>query len=115
MQVQVNTDNHVHGHARFAEYVEGELRQSLERFSAIVTRVEVHLHDANADKSGPTDKRCTLEARIAGRDPIAVSHAADRVEVAFAGARDKLVRLLSRQVDKARPPKGLDPFASMAS
>jgi ribosome-associated translation inhibitor RaiA len=110
MLVQVNTDNHVNGPARFAEYVEGELRQALARFSSMITRIEVHLHDTNADKAGATDKRCTLEARVSGRDPIAVSHSADRVEVALAGARDKLVRLLNRQVDKARPPKGQDPF-----
>lgn len=113
MLVQVNTDNHVEGHARFAEFVEGELRQSLERFESLITRLEVHLHDDNADKSGATDKKCMIEARISGRDPIAVSHSADRVEVALAGARDKLVRLLTRQVEKARPPKGQDPFETV--
>ncbi|MEL6796637.1 MAG: ribosomal subunit interface protein, partial [Planctomycetota bacterium] len=31
-----------------------------------LTRVEVHLGDENAHKSGPADKRCLIEARPKG-------------------------------------------------
>ena len=41
-------------------------------------------------KEGVNDTRCLLEARMEGRQPIAVSHQADTYEQAVSGAIDKL-------------------------
>ncbi len=112
MLIQLNTDNHVDGHAKLAQEVETDLEKSLSRFAEQITRIEVHFQDVNADKSGAADKRCMLEARMSGQDPFAVTHSADTISAALHGARDKLVRLLDKRVSRARPPKGRDPFDS---
>jgi len=112
MIIQLNTDTHVHGSQAFAQDVTLELERSLARFSSQITRIEVHFQDANGDRGGARDKRCMLEARIAGADPIAVSETADSVRGALVGARDKLVRVLEKRVSRLRPPKGRDPFES---
>ena len=101
MQVQVNTDNHVQNDEQLGAWAEGELKAKLERFGDIVTRVEVHFADTNAARQSDSDKRCTLEARLAGRQPAAVSHDAGRVADAFNGALDKLVRVLDSTLGKA--------------
>jgi ribosome-associated translation inhibitor RaiA len=94
MEVLVNTDSSVQGHEALATDVERAVRHALERFSDRITRVEVHLSDENSHKHGATDKRCLMEARIAGRQPTAVTHHAEDLTKAVAGASDKLKRAL---------------------
>ncbi|MFT5142067.1 MAG: ribosome-associated translation inhibitor RaiA [Rhodothermales bacterium] len=95
MQIQINTDNNIDGNDRLAQYVEGVVRDALDRLSAQITRVEVHLSDENSDKkSGPADKHCQLEARLAVLQPISVSHQAATMEQAVDGAAEKLKRSL---------------------
>lgn len=113
MQIQVNTVKHVETSPESRAHLEQLLASSLARFRDGITRVEVHLRDANGGKSGANDKECMLEARLAGQDAVAVTHAADRFEVAVAGARDKLVRLVARRLARLRPPKGRDPFDAL--
>jgi hypothetical protein len=113
MQIQVNTVKNIDTTPEWLASIEEQLASSLARFRDGITRLEVHLRDANGDKSGAVDKECMLEARLAGHDPVAVTHRADRFERAVSGARDKLVRLLSRQVARQRPPKGQDPFEAV--
>jgi hypothetical protein len=48
------------------------LMSALGHLAERLTRVEVHLGDENSRKAGPADKRCMLEARPKGLDPIAV-------------------------------------------
>jgi ribosome-associated translation inhibitor RaiA len=80
--------------------VDGQLRQALQRFSDRITRVEVHLNDTNsADKAGD-DKRCMLEARLRGLNPMSVTHEASNIDLAVSGATDKLVRALDKVVGK---------------
>jgi hypothetical protein len=47
-----------------------------------------------------TDKRCLLEARLAGRDPVSVSDLALTVEQAVTGTAHKMVSLLGRELGK---------------
>lgn len=67
-----------------------------------VTRLEVHLSDQNGGKSGQRDKRCVMEARLEGRQPIAASDDATTLDQAVRGAADKLARLIDSQA--AAPP-----------
>jgi hypothetical protein len=100
MQIQLNTDNHLVGSEDLALRVDGQLRHALQRFADRLTRIEVHLNDLNsADKSGD-DKRCMLEARLRGLQPMSVTHEAPTVELAVSGATDKLVRALDKVVGK---------------
>jgi len=90
MDVLVNTDHNVDGHEALAEAVEASVRHGIARFADRLTRVEVHLSDENSHKHGSEDKRCVMEARIAGRQPMAVTNNASDVTKAVAGAVDKL-------------------------
>lgn len=91
MLIQINTDNNIEGNESLSLQVEGRLREALDRFSSQITRVEVSLSDENsAQKFGTRDKRCLLEARLAGLRPIAVSHEAATMELAVDGATEKM-------------------------
>lgn len=95
MQVQVNTDRNINGGDGLSERVGGMVGDALERFSDQVTRVEVHLSDENSrQKDGGDDKKCVMEVRLAGRQPVAVTHHATNVELAVDGAAEKMKRLL---------------------
>ena len=94
MQIQINTGHHIPGHTAMTARVSGIVENSLSRFNARITRVEVHLSDENGNKSSPNDKRCMMEARLKGRQPVAVSHQAATMDEAVDGAGDKLAKLL---------------------
>jgi hypothetical protein len=94
MHIQVNTDNHIQGHDALAQTIDDMARDSLDRFSDRITRVEIHLSDVNSHKPGDDDIRCMIEARPAGHKPIATSHHAGLVEDAVLGALEKLERAL---------------------
>ncbi len=100
MKIQVNTDRNIQGDERLAEFVEGVISETLDRFADRITRVEAHLADLNAQKGGEDDKRCTLEVRLRGRRPTAVTHHAGSVRDAVTGAAEKLERALERELAK---------------
>lgn len=100
MQVQFNTDESVEGHDALAHHAETVVRKALGRFTEQVTRVEIHLSDVNGQKAGDNDKRCLMEARIAGRQPIAVTEQADSLHQAIDGAAQKLKRSLDSTLGK---------------
>ena len=93
--IQINTDSNIEGDAALVQQIKAVVMNSLERFSEQVTRVEIHLSDENSeDKFGTDDKRCLLEARLAGLQPISVSDQAATLEQAVDGAVKKLKRSL---------------------
>jgi len=100
MQIQVHSDNHIEGSARLAEWVSTTLASRLERFDDELTRVVVHLNDENAHKAGAQDKRCQIEARPKGLQPISVTHKAEALEQAIDGAAEKLHHALEHQFGK---------------
>jgi ribosome-associated translation inhibitor RaiA len=106
MQIQVNTDNNVEGHQRLADHIRARVSATLDQFSDRLTRVEVHLSDENSSKSGGKDKRCLLEARPAGHQPVAVSHQAETLEEAFEGAAEKLEKRLESTLGRTEGHKG---------
>jgi ribosome-associated translation inhibitor RaiA len=101
MQIQINTDDNITNSDALAERIEATVRDVLERFSDQVTRVEVHLSDENSDKkSGGADIRCLLEARLAGRQPVAVTDEAATLEQAVDGAVRKMRRSLDSTIGR---------------
>jgi ribosome-associated translation inhibitor RaiA len=106
MQIQLNTDKNVQGAESLAAWADSTLRTRLERHVDHVTRIEVHLSDVNAARTGAHDKRCVLEARLAGQQPVAVSHEAERVADAMNGAADKLLRALDADIGRRRDAHG---------
>jgi ribosome-associated translation inhibitor RaiA len=118
MQIQISTDRNIDGNEALAAHVKSETEHSLSRFSEQITRVEVHLTDENSDKKGGIDGlRCVMEARLEGRQPIAVTHQATTLHQAVTGAVNKLTRLIESTVGRSGnqrghraglPPSGLD-------
>lgn len=94
MKIQLNTDANIDGNEALAMQVSAKLEQALARFSEHITRVEVHLGDENGTKAGQQDQRCVLEARLEGRQPVAVTHHANTLDQALQGAAQKLARVL---------------------
>lgn len=101
MKIQVNTDTHIEGREALASQVNATVEHALQRFQSQITRVEVHLSDQNGGKSGQIDKRCVMEARLEGRQPIAATDEAPTMEQAVRGAADKLSRLIDSQLGRA--------------
>ena len=78
------------------------MERALGRFTAQVTRVEVHLSDENSARGGADDKRCMMEARLEGLPPTAVTHQAATVPQALDGAAATLTRSLERMLGRLR-------------
>ena len=103
MQVQVHTDRHIQSDERLAEFIRDTLHTKLSRFTDHLTRIEVHLGDENGQqKRDSADKRCLLEARFEGLDPVAVTEHAANVSQAITGAADKMQRKLATVTGKLR-------------
>jgi hypothetical protein len=94
VKIQVNSDSSIRVDQRMIDFVESHVQGALQRFDARLTRAEVHLSDRNATKGGADDKRCLIEARPAGQDPIAVEELAASLDLAVRGATHKMQRLL---------------------
>lgn len=90
MKIQINTDNHITGHENLVEQAEATILGTLGHLAEQVTRVEVHLSDENGEKGGSRDKRCMMEARVKGLEPMAVTDESDSLDDAIAGAAEKL-------------------------
>lgn len=100
MQVQVNTSNGIDNKETLDRWAEQFLNDALERFRQEITRVEVQLSDENSGKKGAADKRCMLEARLNGHEPLAVIHHGETQDDAFRGATQKLLRALEHTLGK---------------
>ncbi|MFA6457560.1 MAG: HPF/RaiA family ribosome-associated protein [Bacteroidota bacterium] len=100
MQIQINTDRNIKGHETFTTEIDTRVTSAFSRFSERISRLEIHLSDENGSKSGLKDKRCLLEARIEGRQPIAVTHLADSLDQAIDGAVEKMIRLIENTLDR---------------
>lgn len=106
MKIQVNTDDNVEGRERLVRRVEAEVSRTLGHLSDHITRVEVHLSDEDSDKTKGNDKRCLMEARLAGRPPVAVTNHAGSLGAAFGGAAEKLKRSVERTLGRLKDHKG---------
>ena len=100
MKIQIDTDDNIDGSAEFERQTEVIVQGALGHLTEHVTRVEIHLSDENADKAGGRDKRCMMEARLEGHQPIAVTDEAESMAQAIAGAADKLRRSLDHTLGR---------------
>ena len=101
MLIQINTDSNIAGDTGLTRRVETLLADTVDRHRDQVTRISVHLRDDNSSrKSGTQDMRCQIEARLAGRQPLSVSHRAESLDRAINGAAEKLQRALDRTLGR---------------
>jgi len=90
MTIQLNADNNLRIKEGYADTLKSLLADELSRFDEHITRLEVHLSDDNGSKDAVNDKRCMIEARLKGRQPIAVTETGNTYDQAVSGAIDKL-------------------------
>lgn len=102
MLIRINTDRNIEGGERMNKYFSGVIENTLSRFTEHISRVEAHLSDENSQKEGPDDKRCVLEARVKGLQPIAVTHKAENLDHAVIGAAEKMKSALETTIAKIR-------------
>ena len=100
MQIQFSIDCADEGHERIENYFTSVIKETLKRFDDKITGITVHLADENGAKTGPEDKRCTMEAHAQGLKPVAVTNHADTVDKAIKGATDKLKNALEHSYGK---------------
>ncbi len=98
MQIQINSPQLQLPDA-LVDYIERTASEVLGRHADMLTRVEFHLSDTNANKGG-VDKRCVVEARPRGMDPLTAEHEGVEFKDAVKHAIDKLDRVLDRRFGK---------------
>ncbi|MCI4669178.1 MAG: HPF/RaiA family ribosome-associated protein [Bacteroidia bacterium] len=102
MTVQLNTDKNIQGTENLEAFVSEKLKGSLKHLTSHITRIEVHLSDQNADKGGPDDVQCKIEARVENMQPVTVTSKSDSKEKALVDAIDKLKALLNTRLGKLK-------------
>ena len=98
MQVQINFGD-VQKSEAVSSAVTEQLNDSLRLYRDRITRVEVHLRDDNGPKAG-VDKRCLLEARLAGMEPLAVEARGTDIYQVITEAAGKLERAIRHKVER---------------
>lgn len=106
MEILVHTDSKVTLSPNLDAHIRRVLDQRLARFGHRLTRVDVGFNEENARGVGVPDRRCTIEARPAGLDPVAVKADAAEALPAFDGAVEKLLRVLETRLSREGDHKG---------
>lgn len=102
MMIQFNSDDNIIANEELRKSFSNSITDELKYFSDTITRIEVYLADENSLKSGPNDKKCTLEVRVEGLKPFAVTYRSDTPEQALNGAIDKLKASLESTFGRLR-------------
>jgi hypothetical protein len=100
MYIEVNTTHQITHQESLKAEVATMVEHDIARFADQVTHVEVHLDDENGGKGGADDIRCTIEARVSGRQSLAVTAYAVSVAQAARSAAAKLARALESAIGK---------------
>lgn len=100
MIIQLNSDKNIQGSEKLEAFVSQKINRSLKRFTGKITRIEVHLSDQNAGKSGSDDIQCRIEARIKDLQPVTVTARSSTKEKAFGEAVVKMKAALDSAIGK---------------
>ena len=99
MQIQVNFGDVDHSPA-LQEHAEQAVEKALAHVSDQVTRVEIHIRDDKQKRHGPDDKRCKMEARPAGGQPIVVEAKSHDMYEAITDSAARVGRAVQRWLDR---------------
>lgn len=106
MLFQVRTDNHIPNNEALQDRVQAEVEGTLlPRFADRLQRVEVYLQDVNGHKGG-IDKRCAIQAHLAGHQPVTAETRAVHLDDAVRGAVDRLTRALEHTIGRLNDREG---------
>jgi hypothetical protein len=100
MTILINTQNSIDGDEKQQEYFKAQIVKSLKIYESHITRIELHLKHENGKKEGLKDVLCMLEARLEGKQPIAVTCQANATEIAVFGAIEKMKTAISTIIGK---------------
>ena len=98
MQIQIHSAG-IHNSDAINARLQQEVEAALKVWRGQVTRVEAHLHDDNGPKSGK-DKRCVLEVRLAGLQPLAVEASTDDMYQSITLAAGKAERAVRHKLER---------------
>ncbi|MEX2213958.1 MAG: ribosome-associated translation inhibitor RaiA [Phycisphaeraceae bacterium] len=98
MLIQINGAE-IHSTEAINDHVNKTVNHSLHLWERQVTRVEIHLHDDNGSKGG-VDKRCIMEVRLAGFQPLAVEEVDEDMYNAITKAGSKLERAVRHKIER---------------
>lgn len=102
MLIQINTDKNIEGTSEMIAHFTGLLKENLDRFDDQVTRLEIHLSDENGNKNAGDDKKCVLEARLKGSNPIVVTTVGATLHQSVKNAAEKMSVTLEKSLEKKR-------------
>ncbi len=102
MQIQINTDHNIQGREALVGRLTGVVEHSMRRVAEHITRVEVHLSIEASGRSGQSDKRCAMEARLEGLPNVVVTEQAGTIDQAVNIASEKLLRAIDGKLGKLR-------------
>ena len=102
MKIQINADSSIERSEQMDQHAGAVVERDLGHLAEHITRVEIHLSDENSEKGGDHDKRCTMEARLKGRQPMVVRHVAETIDQAIGGAADKPKHSLDHTLGRLR-------------
>ncbi|MCU0456314.1 MAG: HPF/RaiA family ribosome-associated protein [Bacteroidales bacterium] len=100
MIIQLNSDKNIQISERLDKFVSEKISSSLKRFAGKITRIEVHLSDQSAQKTGPDDILCKIEARVKDLQPVIVTGKGDSKEHALGDALVKIKAALDSATGK---------------
>mgnify|MGYP003571176886 CR=1 FL=1 len=100
MQIEISANGFKATEA-IREHVRTQVDHAIGHLGDRLTRVEVHLGDTNAKKGGPDDKRCMIEARPRGAQPVAIEHRSDDLYDAITEGASKIRRALTRKFERS--------------
>ncbi len=100
MLIQVHTDHNIESGAGLTKLVEDGMEMALGPQAMRITRADVHFRDESAGRATGSDMRCMIEVRPAGHEPVVVTEHASTLDDAFAGAVDKVQRVVETLFDK---------------
>lgn len=105
MEIEINTGEGVTRSDAIDRHVYDQLEHLGRRFGDRLTRVRVYLKDVNARKGG-VDKVCTMEARPAGMDPVAVEAQEEGIYESVREAAGKLEKAVAHRFGRAEARDG---------
>lgn len=73
MIIQLRADRSLSIHQEYALTLNTIIAKEPGHFAELLTRVELHLLDEHAQRTTEEDKKCTIEAKLKSRHPVAVS------------------------------------------
>lgn len=102
MLIQINTDKNIEGTTEMISHFSELIQHQLERFDEHITRVVVFLSDENGSREAGNDKKCVLEVRPKGQDPIVLTTVTDAIHQSVKTAAEKMFLTLEKSMAKKR-------------